>query len=196
VTENIGLQEGQLKSYTNILIYHTFIWVFRTIKCTKALGGWGFATDPTGKAYSTPQDPVVHHSWVRQNIGPVVINSNLTFLSNSQQLGAIKNKTARPTTFHSRSTSLYIWSYLSPVQDKTCYSSTSSLSWCSHLFNPHRINIPTLLSPALLLLQPGSTHWVAHTDLWLYKAVHTNWYGLPAANWRPLDGFNNTTLPA
>jgi len=28
------------------------------LKCTKTFGGWGFAPDPTGGAYSAPPDPL------------------------------------------------------------------------------------------------------------------------------------------
>jgi len=30
----------------------------RPSECTKIVGGWGFAPDPTGGAYSTPPDPL------------------------------------------------------------------------------------------------------------------------------------------
>ena len=30
--------------------------VHRSSKCTKIVGGWGFASDPTGGAYSAPPD--------------------------------------------------------------------------------------------------------------------------------------------
>jgi len=31
---------------------------FLTPICTKSFVGWGFAPDPTGRAYSTPSDPL------------------------------------------------------------------------------------------------------------------------------------------
>ena len=34
--------------------------VFHCLECTKCVGGWGFAPDPTGGAYSAPPDP---YSW-------------------------------------------------------------------------------------------------------------------------------------
>ena len=32
--------------------------VFHCLECTKCVGGWGLAPDPTGGAYSTPPDPL------------------------------------------------------------------------------------------------------------------------------------------
>ena len=37
------------------ILYATSI-VFRPSNCTKIVGGWGFAPDPTGGAYSAPPD--------------------------------------------------------------------------------------------------------------------------------------------
>jgi len=39
------------------ILYATSI-VFRPSNCTKIVGGWGFAPDPTGGAYSAPPDPL------------------------------------------------------------------------------------------------------------------------------------------
>ena len=40
------------------------------LKCTKIVGGWGSAPDPTEKAYSASPDPLAVMSWDRDLMTP------------------------------------------------------------------------------------------------------------------------------
>jgi len=47
-----------MKILPNIILFEICTFEPRPSKCTEIVGGWGFAPDPTGGAYSAPPDPL------------------------------------------------------------------------------------------------------------------------------------------